>query len=69
MQVQIKFLVGGANSLVGGFCAGDRARVSAELAKHLVEEVGVAKFDAPAPQVQAETEPNPEPAKSAKKKK
>ena len=62
MQTQIKFLVGGANSLVGGFCAGDRARVSEALAKHLVEDLGVAKFDEP--QVQAVPEPAAESAKN-----
>lgn len=47
MQTQIVFLVGGANSLIGGFCAGDTARVSSELAKHLVEELGIAKYETP----------------------
>jgi len=61
MQTQIKFLVGGANSLIGGFVEGDRARVPDDLAKHLVE-VGVAAFD--------EADPAPEqPAKATKGKK
>jgi hypothetical protein len=69
MQVQIKFLVGGANSLIGGFCAGDLARVSAELARHLVDDVGVAKF-ADVPPVQPPPEDNEaKPAPKAKGKK
>ena len=64
MQTQIKFLVGGANSLVGGFVAGDRARVSDALAKHLVD-LGVAKYDAP----QADPAPEPEPEAPAKAEK
>ena len=63
MQVQIQFLAGGANSMIGGFCAGDVARVSAEMAKHLVEEVGIAKYDAPQPAEPAKAPP----AKAAKK--
>lgn len=61
MQTQIVFLVGGANSLIGGFCAGDTARVSSELAKHLVEELRIAKYDAPQPSDPAKT-----PAKAKK---
>lgn len=55
MQVQIEFIVGGANSMIGGFCAGDVARVSTELAKHLVEELGAAKYVAPQPAEPAKT--------------
>lgn len=62
MQVQIEFLVGGANSMIGGFCSGDVARVSADLAKHLVEELGMAKYEAAKPK----TTPA-EPAKTAGK--
>ena len=48
MQTQIKFLVGGANSVCGGFVAGDMLRCDAAFAKHLVEEVKCAKYmDAP----------------------
>lgn len=60
MQVQIEFIVGGANSMLGGFSAGDIARVSSDMASHLVEEVGVAKY--------ADAKPV-EPVKSAKAKK
>lgn len=60
MQVQIQFLAGGANSMIGGFCAGDVARVSAEMAKHLVEEVGIAKYITAQP---AETAKTPAKAK------
>ena len=55
MQVQIEFIVGGANSMIGGFCAGDVARVSAEMAKHLVEEVGIAKYITAQPAEPAKT--------------
>ena len=64
MQVQIKFLVGGANSVCGGFVAGDILRCSAAFAKHLVEEVKCAKYtDVPAPAVET-----PAPQKPTKRK-
>lgn len=44
MQTQIKFIVGGANSVCGGFVAGDILRCSTAFAKHLVEEVKCAKY-------------------------
>lgn len=44
MQTQIKFLVGGANSVCGGFVAGDILRCSEAFAKHLVEDVKCAKY-------------------------
>jgi phosphoribosylformylglycinamidine (FGAM) synthase-like amidotransferase family enzyme len=44
MQTQIKFLVGGANSVCGGFVAGDILRCSTAFAKHLVEDVKCAKY-------------------------
>ena len=44
MQTQIKFLVGGANSVCGGFVAGDILRCDSAFAKHLVEEVKCAKY-------------------------
>jgi len=57
MQTQIKFLVGGANSVCGGFVAGDILRCSAAFAKHLVEEVKCAKYtDTPAEQPEAPAE-------------
>lgn len=43
MQVQIKFTTYGGNPLVGEFSPGDTARVSASLARHLVE-TKVARF-------------------------
>ncbi len=43
MQTQIKFIASGANSIYGGFVAGDVLRCSLELANHFVE-IGVAKF-------------------------
>ena len=46
-MTQIKFTATGANSAVGGFSPGDIARVSTEMAKHLVDS-GVAIYvDAP----------------------
>jgi hypothetical protein len=50
MQVQIKFTKFGSNSAFGGFAPGDTMRCSAELAKHLVEDVKVARYlEAPTP--------------------
>ena len=46
MQVQIKFTVGGANSVCGGFSAGDMLRCSAAMAKHLVEDAKCAEYAA-----------------------
>lgn len=43
-MVQIKFVAQGANSVLGGFSSGDVARVSAEFARHLVEEARVAQY-------------------------
>lgn len=57
--MQIKFIVGGANSLCGGFVAGDILRCSEAFAKHLVEDVKCAKYiDAPAAKaIEEEKEP------------
>ncbi len=41
---QIEFIASGANTMIGGFATGDIARVADDLAKHLVEEAGVAKY-------------------------
>ena len=61
MQVRIKFIRHGANSLVGGFAPGDFARVDETMAKHLINEAKVA--------VLAEAKPAaPAPAKKAAKK-
>ncbi|WPG35138.1 hypothetical protein [Variovorax sp. EBFNA2] len=43
--MRVKFIKFGSNSAVGGFAPGDVATVSDELAKHLVDEAGVAKYD------------------------
>jgi len=49
MQVQVKFTVFGCCSAIGNFEPGDTARVSVEMAKHLVEEARCAKYvEAPA---------------------
>lgn len=65
MQTQIKFIVGGANSLCGGFVAGDILRCSQAFAKHLVEDVKCAKYM----EVQALKEPEPVVVKRARKTK
>ena len=43
MQTQIKFIVSGANSVYGGFSAGDLMRVPKDIAAHFVE-LGLAKY-------------------------
>ena len=43
MQTQIKFIVSGANSVYGGFAAGDLMRVPKNIAAHFVE-LGLAKY-------------------------
>ncbi len=43
MQTQIKFIVSGANSVYGGFSAGDVMRCGEEMARHLVD-AGVAVY-------------------------
>ena len=66
MQVQVKFIVGGANSAFGGFSAGDTLRCNEVLAKHLVEEIKCARYmDPPAVIV----EPEPEAPKRGRKPK
>ena len=51
MQVRIKFIRHGANSVVGGFGPGDYACVDEEMAKHLINgaRVAVLADTAPAP--------------------
>lgn len=49
-MVQIKFIKYGANSAFGGFAPGDKMRCSEAMARHLVDETGVAQYvTAPAP--------------------
>ena len=43
-MVKIKFLVGGANSAIGGFTAGDLLVCSEALAKHFVYDIKCAKY-------------------------
>lgn len=75
MQVEIMFIKDGANSALGGFVRGGKARVSAAFAKHLVDEVGVAVYSAKRPNVPEiapivpETEPNSAVAPKRKGKK
>ena len=47
MQVRIKFIRHGANSVVGGFGPGDYARVSEAMAAHLINEAKVAVLAEP----------------------
>lgn len=54
MQVQIKFVANGCCTLVGNFASGDVARVPAELARHLVEDAGCARYIEQPVQQQAE---------------
>jgi len=57
MQTRIKFIAQGANSLIGGFVAGDILLCGKEIADHLVG-VGVAKYlDEPPPVVADESAP------------
>lgn len=58
MQVEIKFIVGGANSVCGGFAAGDVMRCSEAMARHLVVDCGAAEY--------AHAKPAAEPAKPIK---
>lgn len=58
-MVQVRFTKTGSNSALGGFSAGDTARVSAAFAKHLVEDAQVADYLAP---------PKPAPAPAPAKK-
>lgn len=44
MQVQIKFVANGCCTLLGNFAAGDVARVPVDLANHLVNEAGCARY-------------------------
>lgn len=44
MQRQIKFIASGSSQVTGNFAPGDLLRCSAEMAHHLVEEVGCARY-------------------------
>ena len=44
MQTRIEFTRGGSNSILGNFAPGDIFRAPAALARHLVEEVRVARY-------------------------
>jgi hypothetical protein len=48
MQVKIKFKAQGSCSALGNFAPGGTVRVSAALARHLVEEARCAEYDGPA---------------------
>lgn len=60
MLTQIKFRQCGHCTAVGNFAPGDIARVSAALARHLVEEARVATYSMPAaPAAPVEARPAP----------
>lgn len=61
MQARIMFIASGANSVYGGFTAGDKLNCSEAMANHLVE-IGVAKFID-----EKQVESQPEPVKPRKK--
>ena len=44
-MVKVKFITGGANSAFGGFSAGDFLVCSEAMAKHLVDDIGCAKYE------------------------
>lgn len=62
-MIQIRFVVGGANSLIGGFLSGDKAHVSKEFGRHLVEEARVAEYVNPPAAVDPENKPKTKPSK------
>lgn len=49
MLTKIRFTATGCCSAIGNFSSGDLARVSVELARHLVEEARCAKYDEASP--------------------
>lgn len=64
MQVQVKFTTFGSCTAIGGFAPGDIARVSPDMAKHLVEEARCAKYvEQPKPQASAPIAEEPQPRK------
>ncbi len=64
MQTQIKFLVGGANSMHGGFSSGDLMRCDQAMADHYVKE-GIAEYVKVPPAKSAEIAEAPDLAKAA----
>lgn len=44
MQVQVKFTAFGSSALCGNFAPGDLLRCDADVARHLAEEAGCAKY-------------------------
>lgn len=67
-MVQIKFKRFGANSAFGGFAPGDKMRCGEAMARHLVEEVGVAEYVQPpaVPAAPVETSASVAPRRSRK---
>ena len=61
--MQIRFIKFGANSMFGGFAPGDTMRCSPDMAKHMVDELGVAEYI-----VKAEPKKLEEPKKQVKTK-
>ena len=56
MQRQIKFTASGSSQVTGNFAPGDLLRCSAEMAHHLVEEVGCARYTDEADQAATQAE-------------
>lgn len=44
MQTRIEFIRGGSNTILGDFAPGDIFRAPEALARHLVEDIKVAKY-------------------------
>lgn len=61
MLVSIKFTKNGCCSAIGNFAPDDVARVTADMARHLVGEAMVAKYDGHDPVTVATAEPLAEP--------
>lgn len=57
MQVAIVFTTYGSNSTLGNFAPGDRARCSAQHARHLVDDVKCARYASASAPVQASAPP------------
>jgi hypothetical protein len=59
---QIRFIKFGSNTALGNFAPGEIARCDAKLARHLVEEAKVARYELAAVSAHIEPEPEAEPS-------
>lgn len=66
---KIQFTTNGANSLIGGFAAGDLLSCADALARHLVEEAKCARYVVPAGEASAGAALSPAPKKSTGRRK